>query len=250
MKKVKLLPPQLKTVSAWMHKKQGAEIRQIIDRSCRYRDAFILWQDKIQQPDGSLDIIFFRTRLELTPSGKIRVEESRKQGSKTLTNNHQNLLPLEGVNFVAITPKKIERNYLYPNDTTKPKQKKTKPQQLKLPISKTEITLLEAAIAKGDRRIQSVQELYVGNGQIQSLDFGIVRLPQALINIAQSFNPSITEWEAIAQMAIVLNPNQMLNFIESIPDMRKIPQFSKFQEPVTVKTNLKTKQNQTQGVKS
>ena len=88
MKKVKLLPPQLKTVSAWMHKKQGAEIRQIIDRSCRYRDAFILWQDKIKQPDGSLDIIHFETRLELTPGCKIRVEESKKQQTTTLSNKH------------------------------------------------------------------------------------------------------------------------------------------------------------------
>lgn len=250
MKKVKLLPPQLKTVSVWMHKRQGAKIRQIIDRSCRYRDAYILWQDKIQQPNGSLDIYFFETRLELTPSGKIRVEESEKKWVNTLSNNHQDLLALEGIIFVAITPKKIERNYLYPKDKTKFKIKKVKPQQLKLPTTDTELILQEASFRSGDKRVHSVQELYLGKGEIHSINFGIIKIPQPLIDLMKEFNCSITEWEVIAQLALVLNSNQLLKVIEDIPNMRKIPAFSRFQETVTVKTHVKTQQNQHQKVKS
>lgn len=246
MKKAKLLPPQIETVSLWMQKRQGAEITRVIDRDCRYRDAYICWQDEIQQPDGSLDIVFFETRLELTPSGKIRVEESRKQGSKTITNNHSCLLPLENVRFVAITPPKIERNYLYPKDKTKPKQKKTKPQQLKLPTTETELILQEASFRSGDKNIKSVQELYVGKGEIHSINWGVVEIQKALIVLAKELNCSVTEWEAIVQMSLVLNANQLLNFIQEIPNMRKIPEFSKFQEPIKVveSQKIKTELNQ------
>lgn len=234
MKKVRLLPSQRETVSLWMQKKQNAKLKQIKDRSCRYRDACIQWCDEIKQPDGSLDIVYFETRLELTPSGKIRVEETKKQKIKTLSHSHRDLLPLENIFFVAITPKRIERSYLYPKDKTKSKVKKVKPQQLKLPTTETELILQEASFRNGDKRVKSVQELYMGTGEIHSINWGIIKIPQALIVLAKQHNCSVTEWEAIAQMSLVLNADRLLHFIQEIPNMRKIPEFSKFQEPVTV----------------
>ena len=157
MKKAKLLPLQLETVSNWMRKRQGAEIRQIIDRSCRYRDAYILWEEELKQPDGSLDIIFFETRLELTPSGKIRVEESENKRVYTLSNNHSCLLPLKGIKFISLTPKRIEKLSFYSKDRSKSKVAKIKPEQLELPLTKTGIILQEASFRSGDKRVKSLQ---------------------------------------------------------------------------------------------
>lgn len=161
------------------------------------------------------------------------------------------MLPLENIFFVAITPKRIERSYLYPKDKTKSKVKKVKPQQLKLPTTETELILQEASFRNGDRRVKSVQELYMGIGEIHSINWGIIKIPQALIVLAKQHNCSVTEWEAIAQMSLVLNADRLLNFIQEIPNMRKIPEFSKFQEPVTViepqkigKNQITTQQNQ------
>ena len=137
MKKPKLLPPQKATVSNWMQPKEGKLIR-VIDRSCRYRDAIVEWQDKIDQPDGSTLITIYQTRLELTPKGKIRVEESEfirdfvLEISSFDEDDLPEMLPLSGVSFVPIPPKTIIRNYLYPKDRTQTLAK-FKPKQLQLP---------------------------------------------------------------------------------------------------------------------
>lgn len=66
-----------------------------------------------------------------------------------------------------------------------------------------------------------------------------------LIFDSGSQNMFCTVKYARASLALVLNPNQLLQAIEDIPDMRKISQWTKFQEPTIVKTHTKTKQNQT-----
>ena len=194
-------------------------------------------------------LFFFETRLELTPSGKIRVEESENKRVYTLSNNHSCLLPLRGIKFISLTPKRKEKLSLYSRDRTKSKVAKIKPEQLELPLTETGIILQEASFRSGDKRVKSLQELYVGKGEIHSINWGVVEIQKALIELAKELNCSVIEWEAIAQMSLVFNANQLLNFIQEIPNMRKISGFSKFQEPTTIKTHSKTEQHQTQKVK-
>lgn len=69
MPKTKLNKQQKPTVEAWCNEHDGRVI-QIIDRSCRYREAIIEWSTKTLYPHlKQIAVVEYKTSLELTPTG-------------------------------------------------------------------------------------------------------------------------------------------------------------------------------------
>ena len=69
-----------------------------------------------------------------------------------------------------------------------------------------------------------------------------VFFPAPILILLKDFNCSLTECETIAMMAVVMSAQNLLFWVEQIPQMRKMPQVLKFNEPVTVKLNRKSLQ--------
>ena len=230
----RLLKKQKPTVETWMQQNKGKLVR-VINRTCNYRDAIVEWSECIAQPNNTTLITTYQTILELTPVGKIRREESKKTDERLVEGSDESLLPLIGVFFSSVAPKTKVRQHLYPKDEDYiPKNRKNKPKQLTLPLDPTSERLQQVSLNHGDKTIYSVEELLSGTEEFYSLEFGYISLPSPFIALLKSYQCSIDEWEAIAQLSLVLNPQQLLPIIESIPTMRKMEQFSQFKEPVKV----------------
>ncbi len=122
MPKTKLLRRQKSTVEAWCSEHNGRVI-QIIDRSCRYREAVIEWYKEVLYPQlKQKAIIYYQTSLEVTPTGKIRREihqqkEVRYIPVEEFAFDTQLILPLgEIVEQLPPPPKDVIRAYLFPRD--------------------------------------------------------------------------------------------------------------------------------------
>lgn len=241
----RLLKKQKPTVEAWMQKYQGRLV-SVIDRTCNYRDAIVEWCDSIAQPNQTTLIVTYQTTLELTPVGKIRREESEKVNEYFVENDPEEteLLPLEGVVFQSIAPATKIRQSLYPKDKDRViLPKKAKPKQLTLPVDPTSARLQEISIESGDRTVYSTDELMSGTEKFLSLEFGMISLPKPFIALLQSYQCSIEEWEAIAQLSLVLNPKQLLPIIESIPQMRRIEEFRSFTNSTEIEVSQKAQRS-------
>ena len=86
--------------------------------------------------------------------------------------------------------------------------------------------------------IYSMEELLSGKEGWYSLDQNrTIWLPKAILSLLKDFNCSLDECEAIANLSGVLKPQDLLGWVEQIPQMRKMPEFKTFQEPAPV-TNI------------
>lgn len=149
---------------------------------------------------------------------------------------------MPGIFFDSVIPKTKVKHSLYPKDRNYIPKKKSKPKQLTLPLDSISGRLQQISLAHGDNKIYSVEELYSGTEEFYSLEYGNISLPSPFIALLKSYKCSIEEWEAIAQLSLVLNPKQLLPIIEDIPNMRKLEEFSRFTEPVSTKfNNVKSK---------
>ena len=239
MPKIKLLKKQKVTVKAWCSKHNGRVI-QIRDRSCRYREAIIDWSKKILYPHiKQTAIVYYRTSLELTPTGKIR-EELHQQTkvsyvqTEEFEEDTQLVLPLgEVIEQLPSPPKDIIRLHLFPRDRDRPAtQKKVKPKQQTLPLDGVAAQLNQIGLSKG-RQTESTESL-LGRGRVEhySLDQGkVIPLPQAFVDLLTELECSTEEWEAIINFYQVLRPDAVLRIIEEIPVMRDIPQYKTFTHP-------------------
>ena len=230
-----LLKRQKPTVERWMLQHKGKLVR-VINRTCNYRDAIVEWNDFVPQPDNTTLVAVYQTILELTPTGKIRKEESQQQKQYFIKGSAEDLLPLTGVRIESITPSTKVRQSLYPKEESYVSRKRTRHHQLTLPLDPTAQRLQQVSLDGGDRTVYSVEELMSGSSEFLSLNFGLIRLPSPFIALLKNFDCSLDEWEAIAQLSLVLNPRQLLPIVESIPKMRQIKEFTKFQEPIQVES--------------
>jgi len=237
--KTKLLKKQKPTVEAWCSKHNGRVI-QIRDRSCRYREAIIDWSKEILYPHiKQLAIVYYRTSLELTPTGKIREELHQQQNvryvqTEEFEQDTQLVLPLgEVIEQLPPPPKDIIRLHLFLRDKDRvPSTKKLKPEQQTLPLDGVAAQLNQIGLSKG-RQTESTESL-LGGGRVEhySLDQGkVIPLPQAFIDLLTELECSTEEWEAIINFYQVLSPDAVLRLIEEIPVMRDIPQFKTFTHP-------------------
>ena len=239
MPKIKLLKKQKPTVKDWCNKHNG-KLVEIRDRSCRYREAIIDWSKEILYPHTKQTaIVYYRTSLELTPTGKIRREIHQQKNvryvqTEEFEEDTQLVLPLgEVIEQLPPPPKNIIRNYLFPRDKDKPTtQKEVKPKQQTLPLGGVAARLHRIGLSKG-RQTESTESL-LGGGRVDhySLDQGkVIPLPQAFIDLLTELECSNEEWEAIINFYQVLSPDAVLRLIEEIPVMRGIPQFKTFTHP-------------------
>lgn len=239
MSKTKLNKQQKITVEFWCDKHNG-RIVQIIDRSCRHREAIIEWSKKTLYPHlKQIAVVEYKTSLKLMPTGKIRQEIHARQNVRYLQTEDfeedtQLVLPLgEVVEQLPSPPKDIIRNYLFPRDKDRsPSTKKLKPKQQTLPLDGVAAKLNQLGLEKG-RQIESVESL-LGGGRVEhySLDQGkVIPLPKAFIDLLTELECSNEEWEAIINFYQVLSPDAVLRLIEEIPVMRDIPQFKTFTHP-------------------
>ena len=243
----RLLKRQKPTVEAWMQQYKGKLVR-IVDRTCNYRDAIIEWSDFVAQPDGTTLVAVYQTTLELTPTGKIRKEQSQLSNQYFIQGSIEDLFALPGIKFESIAPPTKIRQSLYPKDENYVPKKRIRHHQFTLPIDPTAQRLQQVSLAGGDRTIYSVEELMSGTEEFLSLNFGLIRLPSPFIVLLKSFNCSFEEWEAIAQLSLVLNPRQLLPIIENIPQMRSIKEFTKFQQPVKVELQARQTMSQSTSI--
>ena len=102
-----------------------------------------------------------------------------------------------------------------------------------------------------------MEELLSGKEGWYSLDQNrTIKLPKAILSLLKDFNCSLSECEAIANLSGVLKPQDLLFLVEQIPQMRKMPEFKTFQEPVPAididrhTTTTQTKFNLQQTLKS
>ncbi len=178
MPKTKLLRPQQPTVEAWCSQHNGRVI-QIIDRSCRYREAIIDWYKDVLYPHlKQKAIIYYETSLELTPTGKIRREIHEQKGVRYITVEEfafdtQLVLPLgEIVQQLPPPPKDVIRAYLFPKDKSeRTAGKKDKLKQQTLPLDGVAAQLHQIGLSKG-RNTESVESLLAGKVDHYSLDQG------------------------------------------------------------------------------
>ncbi|WP_036489168.1 hypothetical protein [Myxosarcina sp. GI1] len=239
----RLLKKQKPTVEAWMQKHQGRLVT-IVNRTCNYRDAVVEWCDCVPQPNQTTLIATYQTTLELTPVGKIRKEESQKVSENFIESDEAELLPLAGVKFESIAPATKIRQSLYPRDKDRViLPKKAKPKQLTLPLDPTSARLQQISLENGDRTVYSTDELMAGTEKFLSLEFGMISLPKPFIALLQSYNCSLDEWEAIAQLSLVLNPKQLLPIIESIPQMRELGEYKRFTNPAEIEVSQKVQRS-------
>jgi hypothetical protein len=238
-----LLKSQRPTVDAWA-KAQSGKLVNIIDRTCNYRDAFIEWQKSVILDNGNKEAtIFYQTRLELTPSGKIRCEETNQirviySERPYLKGCLQLSLAIPQSQTLPPPPPTIERRYLYPRDKSKPKERRQKNfQQQTLPLFGAVAALQSYANRRGEQ-VHSAETLLLGKGIYFSLDGKKIPVPEAILKLIAEYNCSANEAEAIVHLAGVLNPKDLLQIIEQIPLMRRqsnaFPDFverAKLQQP-------------------
>jgi hypothetical protein len=234
-----LLKSQRPTVEAWVKAKEG-KLVYIVDRTCNYRDAFVEWQKAVILDNGNKEaIIFYRTRLELTPVGKIRCEETeqiqvRYSDRPYLKGCLQLSLAIPQSQTLPPPPPTIERRYLYPKDKSKPRNERQKIfQQQSLPLFGAVGLLQNYATRRGELP-QSSEALLEGKGIYYSLDGKKIPVPEAILKLIAEYNCSAVEAEAIVNLAGVLNPSDLLNVIEQIPLMRQSDAFPDFVERVRV----------------
>ena len=182
-------------------------------------------------------IIYYHTRLELVRSGPIRVEETKQIKVDYIGRVIEGeAVPL--YNILPPPPKKRVVNSLYPKDKDRNRIRKKKNIQFSLPLSQTEQRLQEISIESGDPTIYSMEELLSGKEGWYSLEQNrTIKLPKAILTLLKDFNCSLPECEAIASLSGVLKPQDLLFWVEQIPQMRKMPELKTFQEPAPV-TNI------------
>ena len=257
MTKTKLLKKQKPTVEAWCSKHNGRVI-EIRDRDCRYREAIIDWSKEILYPHiKQTAIVYYRTSLELTPTGKIREELHQQQNVRYIQTEEfeqdtQLVLPLgEVIEQLPPPPKDIIRPHLFPRDKDRvPSTKKLKPKQQTLPLDGVAARLHRIGLSKG-RQTESTESLLSGKVEYYSLEQGkVIQLPVAIVDSLTDLECSHEEWELMVGFYQVLSPDAVLRLIEEIPVMRDIPQFKTFTHPkpkIINPTNTSTTQPQKEG---
>jgi hypothetical protein len=236
----RLLKSQRPTVDA-IAKAKGGKIVRVRDRSCNYRDAFVEWQQSVILDNGKREaVIFYETRLEVTPSGKVRQEQTQQIrviycDRPVLSGALQLTLPFPQAQTLPPPPPTIERQHLYPKDKSKPKKRPKKNfQQQTLPLSGAVAKLQTFANRRGELP-QSSEALLEGKGIYYSLDGKKIPVPEAILKLLVEYECSAVESEALVNLAGVLNSKDLLQVIEQIPLMRKISDgFPDFQERVGV----------------
>ena len=239
MPKTKLNKKQKPTVETWCNKHDG-KLVEIRDFSRQYRQAIIEWSPEILYPQiKQTAIVYYRTSLELTPTGKIRREIHQQKNvryvqTEEFEQDTQLVLPLgEVIEQLPSPPKNIIRLHLFPRDKDRvPSTKKLKPKQQTLPLDGVAAQLNQIGLSKG-RQTESTESL-LGGSRVEhySLDQGkVIPLPQAFIDLLTELECSNEEWEAIINFYQVLSPDAVLRLIEEIPKMRDIPQFKIFTHP-------------------
>lgn len=244
MGKTKLNKKQKAKVKIWQAELgTRSQLAKVVDRTCGYRDAYLEWQKKLNQPNNKIAIVQYITRLELTKAGGLRVDETEQENVNYVGGCIEGEIVPLFPELPKIRPRKVDYS-LYPRDERqKPRVKLIKNRQLTLPLSQTEQRLLDISIESGDRTVYSREELLSGKEGWSSLDQNrTVFLPAPILTLLKDFNCSLEECEAIAQLAGVISPQALLFWVEQIPMMRKIAEFEKFNEPVTVKRSQKSNQ--------
>ena len=243
---------QRATIADWLATYQG-EIVRIRDRSCNYREVTVEWSRSVNFPAfNKTAIVVYEALLDLTPSGKIRVEtHGQKQvswhDSDWIPSETQLALPLPETLVLPPPPPDIERRSLYPRDRTQVKVKQKRPIQYSLPLDKSSSRLNEISIKRGNP-VEARETIWAERSDYLDLDGRTIRLPKVFIELMLSMNCSISEFEAIAQFYQVMPPKAVLQIIESIPEMRLQAEFSDFQEPVRVEGKRVQKIVQSQSV--
>ena len=248
---VKLNNKQKIQVEQWQSKLcLASRIIQVIDRTCGYRDVLLKWEKSLNQPNNQIAIVNYITRLELTRSGGLRVEETEQESIDLILGSLDNeIVPL--IDDIPPLPQKKVNKSLYPKDKQKTKltKKKVKPKQLSLPLSETEQKLLKISLDKGGS-VQSREELLSGKEGWYSLEQNrTVFLPAPILILLKDFECSLNECETVAMLAGVLSPQDLLFWVEQIPAMRENPAFVKFQEPVSAKIEFSQKSFATEKAK-
>ena len=246
---------QRATIADWLATYQG-KIVHVRDRSCNYREVLIEWSRSVAFPAfGKTASIIYETFLDLTPSGKIRVETHKQKQvywheSDWIPLETQLALPLAETLVLPPPPPNIERRSLYPKDRTQVKVKQNRPLQYSLPLDDSSSKLNEISIKRGNP-VEARETIWAERTNYLDLDGRTIRLPKGFIDLMLSLNCSITEFEAIAQFYQVMPLKAVLEIIESIPEMRRQAEFSDFQEAVRVEVKKvqRSVQSQTQSLK-
>jgi len=255
----KILEKQLPAVEEYCLKTKG-QVVMVVDRSCSYRDVYIHWHSALLQPSGKYIVLTIETKLGLTPTGKIREEihseKSRRVQDWILDENAdccQGVLPVVEKCEPIIPPEKI-KDYLYPKDpeekeTTKPKKQKSK--QLTLAVNRGTSDLLKHSLDLGDKTVYSQEELLAGSEYYKFEAGHEYHLPTAIVKLLQHYQCSHEEWESIVMLSGVVRGESLLRIVESIPAMREIPEYTKFNAPVKVEIpKQRTNASQTQSLNS
>ena len=243
---------QKATVADWLALHQGKLVR-VRDRSCNYREVLVEWSRSVNFPAfNKTATVVYETFLDLTPSGKIRVEAHTQKhvywhNFDEFPLETQLALPLAETLVLPPPPPDIERRSLYPRDRNQVKVKQKRPIQYSLPLDESSSKLNEIGIERGNP-VEARETIWEERSDYLDLDGRIVRLPKGFIDLMMLMNCSISEFEAIAQFYHVMPPKAVLRIIESIPEMRRQAEFPDFQEPVQVKVHQSQKSVQSQRV--
>ena len=257
MSKTRLNKKQKPTVKDWCNKYNG-KLVESKDFSRQYRQATVEWQKEILYPQiKQTAIVYYRTSLELTPTGKIREELHQQTNvryvqTEEFEEDTQLVLPLgEVVEQLPPPPKDIIRPHLFPRDKDRvPSTKKLKPKQQTLPLDGVAARLHRIGLSKG-RQTESTESLLSGKVDYYSLEQGkVIQLPTAIVDSLTDLECSHEEWELMVGFYQVLSPDAFLRLIEQIPVMRDIPQFKTFTHPkpkIINPTTTSTTQPQKEG---
>lgn len=236
MAKIKLNNKQKEKVKSWQFLLgTRSRIIKLIDRTCGYKDAYIEWQKQLNQPDNQIAIVNYITRLELTKGGGLRVEETKLESVDYIDGCIEGKIVPLLPELPALPRRKVDKS-LYSRDEReqKTRRKSSKDRQLSLPLSQTEQKLLDISMKSGDKTVYSGEDLLSGREGWYSLDQNReVFLPAPILILLKDFNCSLVECETIALMAGVISPQDLLFWVEQIPQMRKMPELEKFTAPIT-----------------
>ena len=229
---------QKATVADWLALHQGKIVR-IRDRSCNYREVAVEWSRSVNFPAfNKTATVVYETLLDLTPSGKIRVEtHSQNQVSwhdfDWIFLGTQLALPLAETLVLPSPPPNVEKRSLYPRVRTQVKVKQNRPLQYSLPLDDSSSRLNKISIKRGNP-VEARETIWEERADYLDLDGRTIRLPKGFIDLMLSMDCSIGEFEVIAQFWQVMPAKAVLRIIEAIPEMRQQAEFSDFQEPVRV----------------
>ena len=146
---------QKATVKDWLALHQGKIVR-IRDRSCNYREVLVEWSRSVSFPAFHKSAtVVYATLLDLTPTGKIRVETHTQRqvywhDSDEIPSETQLALPLSETLVLPPPPPDIERRSLYPRDRTQVKVEQKRPIQYSLPLDESSGKLNEISIERGN----------------------------------------------------------------------------------------------------